>query len=410
MCLGITLFRLLLHHTLNKGHGGIKIEYLHLIASQYSLTMEEKLLISNSNKRKIADEDSGDNNTPEKRKKGKITPSFCIVLRIYKIKADVTRYLFKSLLYTGIDKNLDSTSNNNYCRLSLPLISTDDLEIIREEIGKRNTHFRQMKNNRRKRASLPTSYNITPNLAALSAKLINYFQLSLDLTTDDGEVKEETKPPKRKKKVTRPEAAKKKRSARSFKRLCERNLALNQKVENKLYVEVVSTNGTTSETDRHKVLQHLATNLSYGVDEVVRPDPLELVGVTMKEEAIWVKVPNKPTQDRVIGYLTDLVGYTATARTFIPKRRYSLGVPGYLVEIEPARMINCLIVQNKGFPKGGLKYISTHIDKDTNAHRPTVFVDVTKEAEEWLKDHSFVVKIFTSPIGLWRVSGKNESV
>ena len=251
--------------------------------------MEEKLLISNSNKRKIADEDSGDNNTPEKRKKGKITPSFCIVLRIYKIKADVTRYLFKRVLHIGIDKNLDSTSNN-YSRLSLPLISTDDLEIIREEIGKRNTHFRQMKNNRRKRASLPTSYNITPNLAALSAKLINYFQLSLDLTTDDGEVKEETKPPKRKKKVTRSEVAKKKRSARSFKRLCERNLALNQKVENKLYVEVVSTKGTTSETDRHKVLQHLATNLSYGVDEVVRPDPLELVGVTLKEEATSIKL------------------------------------------------------------------------------------------------------------------------
>ena len=136
-------------------------------------------------------------------------------------------------------------------------------------------------------------------MAALSAKLINYFQLSLDLTTDDGEVKEETKPPKRKKKVTRSEVAKKKRSARSFNRLRERNLALNQKVENKFYVEVVSTKGTTSETDRHKVLQHLATNLSYGVDEVVRPDPLELVGVTMKEEAIWVKVPNKPTQDWV---------------------------------------------------------------------------------------------------------------
>ena len=76
--------------------------------------MEEKLLISNSNKRKIADEDSGYNNTPEKRKKGKITPSFCIVLRTYKIKADVTRYLFKSLLHIGIDKNLDSTSNINY--------------------------------------------------------------------------------------------------------------------------------------------------------------------------------------------------------------------------------------------------------------------------------------------------------
>ena len=110
MCMGITLFRILLHHTLNKGHGGIKLEYLHLIASQYSLTLEKKV-ISNRNKRKMTDESRGDGNTPEERKRGKLTPSFFTVLRMYKIKADVTRYLFKSLYYTRIDKNLDSTYN-----------------------------------------------------------------------------------------------------------------------------------------------------------------------------------------------------------------------------------------------------------------------------------------------------------
>ena len=144
--MGITLFRTLLHHTLNKGYGGIKIEYLHLIASPYSLTLEKKV-ISNRNKRKMTDEGRGDGNTPEERKKGMLTLSFCTVLRMYKIKADVTRYLFKSLYYTGIDKTLDSTYNV-YSRHFLPLISTDDLEIVCEEIDKRNTHFRQMKTKR----------------------------------------------------------------------------------------------------------------------------------------------------------------------------------------------------------------------------------------------------------------------
>ena len=221
MCMGITLFRILLHHTLNKGHGGIKIEYLHLIASQYSLRLEKKV-ISNRNKRKITDEGRGDGNTPEERKRGKLTPSFFTVLRMYKIEADVTRYLFKSLYYTRIDKNLDSPYNV-YSRLFLPFISTDDLEIGCQEIDMRNTHFRQMK---KKRASQPFSSN-----HALTGKYVK------------------------------------------------------------------------------------------------------------------------------------------------------------------------LILQKKGFPKGGLDYISTHINKDTDPPRPTVFVDVTKEAEEWLKDHSFVMKTVTLPIG-----------
>ena len=237
MCMGITLFRILLHHTLNKGHGGIKIEYLHLIASPYSLTLEKKV-ISNRNKRKMTDEGRGDGNTPEERKRGKLTPSFFTVLRMYKNKTDVTRYLFKSLYYTGIDKNLDSTYNVN-SRLFLPLISMHDLEILCQEIDMRNTHFKQMK---KKRASQPFSSNHAPNLAALTGKFVK------------------------------------------------------------------------------------------------------------------------------------------------------------------------LIFQKKGFPKGGLEYISTHISKDTDPPRPTVFVDVTKEAEERLKDHSFVMKTLTLPIGLWRVSGKNESV
>ena len=240
MCVGITLFRILLHHTLNKGHGGIKIEYLHLIASQYSLTLEKKVIF-NRNKRKSTDEGRGDGNTPEERKKGMLTLSFCTVLRMYKIKADVTRYLFKSLYYTGIDKNLDCTYNV-YSRLFLPLISTDDLEMTCEEIVKRNTHFRQMKNNKKKRASQPSSSNNAPNLAASTGKFVK------------------------------------------------------------------------------------------------------------------------------------------------------------------------LILQKKGFPKGGLEYISTHINEDTDPPRPTVFVDVTKEAEEWLKDHSFTIKTLTLPVGLWRVTGKNESV
>ena len=240
MCMGITLFRILLHHTLNKGQkSGIKIEYLHLIASQYSLTLEKKV-ISNRNKRKMTDEGRVDGNTSEERKSGKLTPSFFTVLRMYKIKADVTRYLFKSLYYTGIDKNLDSTYNV-YSRLFLPLISTDDLEIVCHEIDMQNTHFRQMKNNKKKRASQPSSTNHAPNLAALTGKFVK------------------------------------------------------------------------------------------------------------------------------------------------------------------------LILQKKGFPKGGLEYISTHINKDTDHPRLTVFVDVTKEAE-WLKDHSFVMKTLTLPIGLWRVSGKNELV
>ena len=240
MCMGITLFRILLHHTLNKGHGGIKIEYLHLIASQYSLTLENKVIFIR-NKRKSTDEGRGDGNTPEERKKGMLTLSFCTVLRMYKIKADVTRYLFKSLYYTGIDKNLDCTYNV-YSRLFLPLISTDDLEMTCEEIVKRNTHFRQMKNNKKKRASQPSSSNNAPNLAASTGKFVK------------------------------------------------------------------------------------------------------------------------------------------------------------------------LILHKKGFPKGGLEYISTHINKGTDPLRPTVFMDVTKEAEEWLEDHSFTIKTLTLPVGLWRVTGKNESV
>ena len=92
MCMGITLFRILLHHTLNKGHGGIKIEYLHLIASQYSLTLEKKV-ISNRNKRKMTDEGRGDGNTPEERKRGKLihlSLQFSECIRLKQMSQDIS--------------------------------------------------------------------------------------------------------------------------------------------------------------------------------------------------------------------------------------------------------------------------------------------------------------------------------
>ena len=279
MFMGITLLRFTIHHSLSLGHGGIELESLHLIIYQRSFKMNtDPIVITNSNKRKLSEEKTS-NDTPEKRKRGKNTPSFHkVMIRMDENEVDMSVQFCTYILCIRINKNIDFT-HKDFSIHFLPLISfhTYEIEITREEIGKRNTHIRQLV---KKKCVSPTYYNgSVSNLAATSVIFDNITRSisPLDLTKDDREeekeAKEETTKPKKKKKVTRSEAAKKKRSAHSFRRLAERNLALNEKTENKLYVEVVNTKGITTETDRHKVLQHLAVATSLGVDEVVRPDP-----------------------------------------------------------------------------------------------------------------------------------------
>ena len=206
---------------------------------------------------------------------------------------------------------------------------------------------------------------------------------------------------KKKKKVKRSAAAKRKRSARSYRRLQERNMAVESAYKRKLFIEIANTDGPTTEDDRIKVLQHIVMCLADCIEYAERPPPLKLSGVSLNGGTIWIKVEDLGSQERVMDFLSHPKGFSV--RVHGPLRRYSMGVSGYLVEVAPNHMIKCLVHQNEGFLLGGLRYVSTHIRKDVTPPRPTVYVDVSKEAEEWLISHSYMMNTLTTAVGLWKV-------
>ena len=169
-------------------------------------------------------------------------------------------------------------------------------------------------------------------------------------------------------------------------------MAVESAYKRKLYIKIANTDGPTTEDDLIKVLQHIAMCLADCIEYAERPPPLKLSGVSLNGGTIWIKVEDLGSQERVMDFLSHLKGFSV--RMHGPLRRYSMRVPVYLVEIAP---------NHEGFLLGGLRYVSTHIRKDVTPPRPTVYVDVSKEAEEWLISHSYMMNTLTTTVGLWKV-------
>jgi hypothetical protein len=153
-----------------------------------------------------------------------------------------------------------------------------------------------------------------------------------------------------------------------------------------------------TEQDRHAVLTHIVRGLFNRPNSSREDNHVDLQGVMRQAGRVLINAPD-PHQQTILQEILRTLGSEFVVSTASRRRRYVIGLPGYLMDavmgMEGA--VSILMSQNLSIPDGGITPINLFRGHGTNP-RPILFVELTDEAIAQLSRMGWRLKTLTTDV------------